>query len=133
MKLWVGITDDDWFRFLAEIKPDEVNFWQPSGRRTFQVLQPGELFLFEGTRDLMAIYQVQRCAWVNGAQGDLCAGIPQGRKHSVRAGGVKSGAMISVSWSRPAATRATREWSRIGRRRPQRVPAHSSQLRCHQR
>lgn len=89
MKLWVGITDDDWFRFLAQIKPDEVNCWQPSGRRTFQGLQPGELFLFEGTRDLMAIYQVQRCAWVNGAQGDLCAGIPQGRKHSVRAGGVK--------------------------------------------
>jgi len=35
MKLWVGITDDDWFRFLAQIKPDEVNCWQPSGRRTF--------------------------------------------------------------------------------------------------
>ena len=35
------------------------------------------------------ISQVQRCAWVKGAQGDLCAGIPQGRKHSVRAGGVK--------------------------------------------
>ena len=47
MKLWVGITDDDWFRFLAEIKPDEVNFWQPSGGRIFQVLQPGELFLFK--------------------------------------------------------------------------------------
>ena len=47
MKLWVGITDDDWFRLLAEIKPDEVNFWQPSGGRTFQVLQPGELFLFK--------------------------------------------------------------------------------------
>jgi putative restriction endonuclease len=47
MKLWVGVTDDDWFRFLAEIKPDEVNFWQPSGGRTFQVLQPGELFLFK--------------------------------------------------------------------------------------
>lgn len=47
MKLWVGVTDDDWFRFLAGIKPDEVNFWQPSGGRTFQVLQPGELFLFK--------------------------------------------------------------------------------------
>lgn len=47
MKLWVGITDDDWFRFLTGVKPDEVNFWQPSGGRTFQVLQPGELFLFK--------------------------------------------------------------------------------------
>lgn len=47
MKLWIGITDDDWFRCLSELKPDEVNFWQPSGGRTFQVLQPGELFLFK--------------------------------------------------------------------------------------
>jgi putative restriction endonuclease len=47
VKLWVGVTDDDWFRFLSEIKPDEVNFWQPSGGRTFQVLKPGELFLFK--------------------------------------------------------------------------------------
>ncbi len=31
MPYWVGITDWDWFRFLAA-KPDlaEVNFWQPS-------------------------------------------------------------------------------------------------------
>ena len=32
MKLWVGITDDDWFRFLAEIKPERGEFlatkWQ---------------------------------------------------------------------------------------------------------
>jgi len=47
MKLWVGITDDDWFRYLSERKPDEVNFWQPSGGRTFRVLKPGELFLFK--------------------------------------------------------------------------------------
>lgn len=47
MKLWVGITDEDWFNYLAQIRPDEVNFWQPSGGRTFRVLQPGELFLFK--------------------------------------------------------------------------------------
>lgn len=47
MKLWVGITDDDWFSYLAGIKPDEVNFWQPGGGRSFRVLQPGELFLFK--------------------------------------------------------------------------------------
>jgi len=34
MKLWVGVTDNDWFRFLAA-RPEleEVNFWQPSGTR----------------------------------------------------------------------------------------------------
>jgi putative restriction endonuclease len=47
MKLWVGVTDGDWFEFLRARRPDEVNFWQPSGARQFKVLQPGELFLFK--------------------------------------------------------------------------------------
>ena len=48
MNLRIGVTDGDWFRFLAS-RPhlDEVNFWQPSGRHRFQALQPGELFLFK--------------------------------------------------------------------------------------
>jgi putative restriction endonuclease len=48
MKLYVGITDYDWFyqlRLLPSI--DEVNFWQPGGLRQFKVLSPGELFLFK--------------------------------------------------------------------------------------
>jgi putative restriction endonuclease len=47
MKVWVGVTDKDWFQFLSRIGPDEVNFWQPSGSRTFRALQPGEPFLFK--------------------------------------------------------------------------------------
>jgi putative restriction endonuclease len=47
MRLWVGVTDKDWFEFLAKRSPDEVNFWQPSGNREFRALQPGELFLFK--------------------------------------------------------------------------------------
>jgi len=47
MKIWVGVTDKDWFKFLSRINPDEVNFWQPSGSRTFRALQPGEPFLFK--------------------------------------------------------------------------------------
>jgi putative restriction endonuclease len=47
MKIWVGVTDDDWFSRLSMLRPDEVNFWQPSGSRTFRALQPGELFLFK--------------------------------------------------------------------------------------
>lgn len=47
MKVWVGVTDKDWFQYLSEIRPDEVNFWQPSGSRVFRALQPGEPFLFK--------------------------------------------------------------------------------------
>jgi len=47
MKIWVGVTDKDWFQFLTQIGPDEVNFWQPSGSRVFRALQPGEPFLFK--------------------------------------------------------------------------------------
>jgi putative restriction endonuclease len=47
MKIWVGITDEDWFNRLNVLRPDEVNFWQPSGSRIFRALQPGEPFLFK--------------------------------------------------------------------------------------
>lgn len=47
MKLWVGVTDKNWFDHLAVLSPDEVNFWQPSGSKTFRALQPGEPFLFK--------------------------------------------------------------------------------------
>jgi len=47
MKLWVGVTDKTWFDHLTVLSPDEVNFWQPSGSKTFRALQPGEPFLFK--------------------------------------------------------------------------------------
>lgn len=47
MKIWVGVTDDDWFKFLSLRRPDEVNFWQPGGSREFRSLEPGEPFLFK--------------------------------------------------------------------------------------
>ena len=31
MKLFVGVTDAEWCRFLRAARPDEANFWQPSG------------------------------------------------------------------------------------------------------
>lgn len=48
MKAYVGVTDGDWYRFLAA-RPDitEVNFWQPSGGRAFRVLETGEPFFFK--------------------------------------------------------------------------------------
>jgi putative restriction endonuclease len=45
--MYVGVTNDAWFRFLAERNPDEVNFWRPRSQSDFKALQPGDLFLFK--------------------------------------------------------------------------------------
>jgi putative restriction endonuclease len=47
MKLFVGVTNNDWYDFLAARKPEEVNFWRPRSQHQFRVLAPGELFLFK--------------------------------------------------------------------------------------
>ena len=48
MKLYVGITDFDWFSLHASKDfVDEVNFWRPSSQSNFRVLQRGEPFLFK--------------------------------------------------------------------------------------
>ncbi len=61
MKIYVGVTDYKWFRFLRELslQPppstssqtfpglDEVNFWQPSPAAQFRAISQGDLFLFK--------------------------------------------------------------------------------------
>lgn len=47
MKLWAGVTDNNWFDFLSKSQADEVNFWQPSGKAPFVNLPPGTPFLFK--------------------------------------------------------------------------------------
>jgi len=47
MKLYVGITDSDWFSFLRQRKAIEMNFWRPRNTSEFRAIQPGELFLFK--------------------------------------------------------------------------------------
>lgn len=48
MRLFVAVTDKDWFRFLASSeRVDEVNFWRPSPKASFNSLQPGEILLFK--------------------------------------------------------------------------------------
>ena len=48
MKLYVGITDYDWFKLHASKQSvEEVNFWKPSSQLGFKVLQWGEPFLFK--------------------------------------------------------------------------------------
>jgi putative restriction endonuclease len=47
LKLFVGITDRDWYELLRRLPgPEEVNFWAPGGR-PFRALSVGELFLFK--------------------------------------------------------------------------------------
>ena len=48
MRLYVAVTDKDWFALHAS-KPEveEVNFWRPSPDAAFKALQPGELLLFK--------------------------------------------------------------------------------------
>jgi putative restriction endonuclease len=47
MRLLVAITDLNWFNYLSELRPDEVNFWQPSASGGFRALSPGEPLLFK--------------------------------------------------------------------------------------
>jgi putative restriction endonuclease len=47
MKIWVGVTDKSWYEYLSQLAPEEVNFWRPSGSRSFRVLEAGEPFLFK--------------------------------------------------------------------------------------
>jgi len=48
MKIYVGVTHNEWFRFLSQriTRPgDEVNFWLPSAEPIR--LEKGDLFLFK--------------------------------------------------------------------------------------
>ncbi|MBI5021477.1 MAG: HNH endonuclease [Ignavibacteriales bacterium] len=46
MNFYVAVTDNEWFTFLKQRKPDEVNFWRPGGQ-TFSALSMGEPLLFK--------------------------------------------------------------------------------------
>jgi putative restriction endonuclease len=46
MKMYIGLTDFDWYTLLSSKKLDEVNFWKP-GTTPFRALEPNDLFLFK--------------------------------------------------------------------------------------
>jgi putative restriction endonuclease len=46
MRFFVAVTDNGWYRFLAEQRPNEVNFWRPSGGG-FRAIEEGAPFLFK--------------------------------------------------------------------------------------
>ena len=47
MRIYVGVTDYEWFTLLRARQPNEVNFWQPNSARNFRAVKEGELFLFK--------------------------------------------------------------------------------------
>ena len=47
MKFYIGMTDDKWYSYLADIAPDELNFWQPNNTNAFRAIAPGDMFLFK--------------------------------------------------------------------------------------
>ncbi len=47
MKYYVALTDYEWFEFLRQRKPDEVNFWRPGGQQSFPALETGGPFVFK--------------------------------------------------------------------------------------
>ncbi len=47
MKFYLGVTDNNWYNFLARQKREDVNFWQPGGNVSFRLLLPGAPFLFK--------------------------------------------------------------------------------------
>lgn len=46
MKMYVGVTDSDWYNLLRKQNCDEVNFWKP-GSSNFKALNENEMFLFK--------------------------------------------------------------------------------------
>ncbi len=46
MKLYVGVTDGDWYDHIKTNNLQEANFWRP-GSQPFKVLERNDLFLFK--------------------------------------------------------------------------------------
>jgi hypothetical protein len=47
MKFYLGVTDTNWYKFLASQNREDVNFWQPGGNTNFKLLPSGATFLFK--------------------------------------------------------------------------------------
>jgi len=55
MKFYLGVTDNNWYRFLSNQNREDINFWKPGGKRTFKSLTAGEPFLFKLKSPINAI------------------------------------------------------------------------------
>lgn len=55
MKFYLGVTDNNWYNYLARQNREDLNFWQPGGNSVFRILTPGEPFLFKLKSPINAI------------------------------------------------------------------------------
>lgn len=55
MRFYLGITDINWYNFLAQQVREDINFWQPGGNVAFKALSIGEPFLFKLKSPINAI------------------------------------------------------------------------------
>ncbi len=47
MHFYIGNTDFNWYQHLSSRNPEDVNFWRPGGKTSFNALTPGAPFLFK--------------------------------------------------------------------------------------
>lgn len=47
MKMYVGITDYEWYIILKQARCEEVSFWRPKSNINFRALNTGEMLLFK--------------------------------------------------------------------------------------
>lgn len=47
MKMYVGVTDYDWYSILKQENCDEVNFWKLGGKTNFKAINTNDMFLFK--------------------------------------------------------------------------------------
>lgn len=47
MRYYIGNTDLQWYKFLRERNPEDINFWQPNGLFHFRAIEPGAPFLLK--------------------------------------------------------------------------------------
>ncbi len=64
VKIYVGVTDLEWFEYLSVRNPDEVNFWQPGGRSRFRALQPGDGARTVQISTVEAAAMMRRADWI---------------------------------------------------------------------
>jgi|GEM_PF-2474936 len=41
MDFFIGVTDNEWYRFLSVHRPPEANFWRPGAAQSFKAIPPG--------------------------------------------------------------------------------------------
>jgi putative restriction endonuclease len=54
-KFYLGVTDNNWYNFLAWRHREDINFWKPGGLAPFKVLTPGAPFLLKLKSPINAI------------------------------------------------------------------------------